>query len=258
MGRSTRTTQHLVGTRTGVISARTVKRRLEALKWDREACEAMNFVLRLIDGLVARPDVGWTPTPGCKACDEGSTGIKCRGRLFNHTPECAERKAVFRERLRELKMWSADEAPPVMEPVAGPVLPWRGTSESACASSSSSGVVGPEVRRGPQRASDGADMEIADICSLISVNVNEEPVPQVPVMEFSDEEEEWQALCVELARLDEFDAKKDIPRDQVTETLLTFMRVRTVKNGAPNYRLCLRSYGRQSERSKRVSFLPDT
>ena len=50
--------------------------------------------------------------------------------------------------------------------------------------------------------------------------------------------------------MDEFDAKKDIPRDQATGPLLTFTWVRTVKNGAPNYRLCLRPFGRQSERSK--------
>ena len=43
MGRSTRTNEHLVGTRTGVIWARTVKRRPEALKWDRELYEAMNL-----------------------------------------------------------------------------------------------------------------------------------------------------------------------------------------------------------------------
>ena len=35
MGRSTRTNEHLVGTRTGVIRARTVKRRPETLKWER-------------------------------------------------------------------------------------------------------------------------------------------------------------------------------------------------------------------------------
>ena len=59
-------------------------------------------------------------------------------------------------------------------------------------------------------------MEIAEIFSLISdVNVNEEPHPQVPVMEFSDEEE-WQAQCAELACLNVFDAKKDTPRDQAT------------------------------------------
>ena len=34
--RSTRTHEHLVGTRTGVIKARIVKRRLETFKWDRE------------------------------------------------------------------------------------------------------------------------------------------------------------------------------------------------------------------------------
>ena len=198
-GRSTRTNEHLVGTRTGVTRATTVKRRPETLKWDRELYEAMNFVPWLIDGPVARPEVGWTPTPGCKACDEESSGVKRRGRPFNHTPECAERQAVFREQLREMKMLSADEAPLVMEPVAGLVCPRPGTSEAARASSSSSGVVilqpmavEPDqiVRRGRglKRASYG-DMEIAEICSLIlDVNVNEEPHPRVLVMEFSDDE----------------------------------------------------------------------
>ena len=79
--------------------------------------------------------------------------------------------------------------------------------------------------------------------------MNEEPHPQVPVGEFTDEEE-WQALSAELARLDEFDAKKDIPSDQATRLQLTFTWVRTVKNGAPNFRLCLRPLDRQSERSK--------
>ena len=181
-----------------------------------------------------------------------------RGRPVNHTPECAERQAVFRNRLREMKMLSADEAPPVMEPVAGPVLPWPGMSETAGAPSSSSGMEVPRpmavepdpmVRRGLKRASEG-DPKISEICSWISdVNVNEELHLQAPVGEFTDEEE-WQALSAELARLDEFDAKKDIPRDQATGLLLTFTLVRTVKNGAPNYRLCLRPFGRQSERSK--------
>ena len=85
----------------------------------------------LIDGPVARPEAGWTPTPGCKACDEESSGVKPQGRPFNHTPECSEKQAVFRERLREMKMLSADEAPLVMEPVAGPFFPWPGTSETS-------------------------------------------------------------------------------------------------------------------------------
>ena len=114
----------------------------------------------------------------------------------------------------------------------------------------------PIVRRGLKRASEGGDVEIAEICSLISdVNVNEEPHPQVPAMEFSHEEE-WQALYAELAGLDEFDAKKDIPRDQATGPLLTFTWVRTVKNEAPNYRLCLRPFGRQSERSNESLYCP--
>ena len=58
--------------------------------------------------------------------------------------------------------------------------------------------------------------------------------------------EEWLALSAELARLDEFEAKKDIPRDQATGPLLTFKWVRTVKNGMPNYRLCLRERSKES------------
>ena len=60
-----------------------------------------------------------------------------------------------------------------MEPVADPVLPWPGMSETAGAPSSSSGVEVPQpvavepdpmVRRGLERASEG-DPEISAICS---------------------------------------------------------------------------------------------
>ena len=59
LGRSTRTNEHLVGTRVCVIKARTVKRRPETLKGERELYDAMNFVPWLIDG----PDPGsWVGT----------------------------------------------------------------------------------------------------------------------------------------------------------------------------------------------------
>ena len=115
----------------------------------------------------------------------------------------------------------------------------------------------PIVRRGLKRASDGGNMGIVEICSLISdVNVNEEPHPQIPVMEFS--EEERQALWAELARLDEFEAKKDISRDQDIGPLLTFIWVLTVKNGAPNYRLCLRLFWSAIRKEQGVSSLSDS
>ena len=56
-------------------------------------------------------------------------------------------------------------------------------------------------------------------------------------------------LCL-LARLDEFDAKKDIPRDQATGPLLTFTWVRTVKNGHQTIGCVCALLGRRSERSK--------
>ena len=153
---STRTSEHLVGTRTGVTRARPVKRRPEPLKWDGE----LSLVAWLIDGPVARPEAGWTPTPGCKTCDEGGSGMKRRGRPSDNNPECALRQAVFRERPCEVEIVSADGAPPLMELVDCPVL-----------SRSSIGVdaqqpVGvdpdPMVRRSLKRASKG-DSGIADI-----------------------------------------------------------------------------------------------
>ena len=78
-----------MGTRTGVIRARTVKRRPETLKWDREVYDAMNFVPWLIDGPVARLEAGWTPTPGCRAPDEESSGVKRRA------PLNAQREKLF-------------------------------------------------------------------------------------------------------------------------------------------------------------------
>ena len=65
-------------------------------------------------------------------------------------------------------------------------------------------------------------MEIAEVCALISdVNVNEEPHPQVAVMEFTADEE-VEAKWADIVRLEEFEAKKDIPREQATGTLRTF------------------------------------
>ena len=84
--------------------------------------------------------------------------------------------------------------------------------------------------------------------------MNEESHPQVPVGEFSDEEE-WQALCAELARLNEFDAKKDIPRDQATGPLLTFRWVCTVKNGQTVGCVC--AFWSTVRKEQGVSLLPD-
>ena len=84
--------------------------------------------------------------------------------------------------------------------------------------------------------------------------MNEQPQPQAPVGELSDEEE-GQALCAELARLDSM-RRKTSPEIRPLGPLLTFTWVRTVKNGAPDYRLCLRPFGRQSERNKESLYCP--
>ena len=201
-----------------MIRARTVRRRPESLKWDRELYDAMNFVPWLIDGPIA--------TPGCKACDEERSGAKRRGRPFNHTPECYERQADFRARLREVKMLSEDDddASPVLDPSIGTASLLSGPSVNAELSSSSSDVISQPMAvdldsskfRHLKLGLEGSDMEIAEVCSFVSdVNVNEELHPSAPELEFTDEEE-WHALNAELTRLDEFQKKTDMPRDQAT------------------------------------------
>ena len=103
----------------GVIKARTAKRRPETLKWDRELYEAINVVSWLIDGPLQDRKLAGHQHPGCKACDGETSGVRHRGRPFNHSPECSTRQPDFRERLREMKMLSAHEASSVMEPAAG-------------------------------------------------------------------------------------------------------------------------------------------
>ena len=114
-----------------MIKARTVKRRPETLKWDRELYDSMNFVPWLIDGPVARPEAGGNQHLDAKR--------PSRGRPFNHTAECAAKQSDFQERLREMKMLSAHEDTPALDPGSGAVPAWPVVSETAGASSSSSG-----------------------------------------------------------------------------------------------------------------------
>ena len=62
-------------------------------------------------------------------------------------------------------------------------------------------------------------------------NVNEEPHPQVPVMEFTADEE-LHVKWAEIVRLKNFEAKKDILRQQATGPLLTVTWVPTVQKGS--------------------------
>ena len=107
-----------------------------------------------------------------------------------------------------------------MEPVAGPVLPWSGMSETAGAPSSSSGVevsaahVCLNLIRRCVEVSKGLRKAIRK--SLKSVRGSPMSMGmRSHILKF--DEEQWQALSAGLARLDEFDTKKDNPRDQATD-----------------------------------------
>ena len=69
----------------------------------------------LVNGPVARLEVGKKSTPRCKACDEERSAVKRCGRPFNHTPECNERQADFRARHGKMKMLASNETSPVLD-----------------------------------------------------------------------------------------------------------------------------------------------
>ena len=87
------------------IKARAVERRPETLKWDRKLYDAMNLMpwsmVRLQDRKLAR-------NQHRDAKRAMKKEVKRRGRPFNHTPECNEKQADFRARLREMKMLPLD------------------------------------------------------------------------------------------------------------------------------------------------------
>ena len=132
-------------------------------------------------------------------------------------------------RLREKKMLSAGDASSLSATVLNlsigtdPLL--SGPSEQAeCLSSCFEVVAQPtSVSRGLTRGLESGDMEIAE--------ANEESHSLFPDLELTDKET-WQALNAVLARLDEFQAKEDIPRDQVTgPQIYKMMLVLTAHHG---------------------------
>ena len=75
------------------------------------------LMVRLQDRKLAKKS-----TPGCKACDEERSAEKRRDRPFNHKPECHEKQADFRARLRKTEML------PIMSLTAVSFFPWSGSS----------------------------------------------------------------------------------------------------------------------------------
>ena len=77
------------------------------------------------------------------------------------------------------------------------------------------------------------------------------------VMELTADEE-LQAKWLDIVRLEEFEAKKDITWNQATGPMRSFTWVRTVTNCVVTHRLCLRLCGRQSDKEQGVSFLSNS
>ena len=92
LGRSTDTNEHLVSTETGVVRARTVRRVVPEDQWDKTLAEKSIWLpWASDDSPEARAAPSWTPTEGCRACEEELQPIRRRGRPAKHTPACRQR-----------------------------------------------------------------------------------------------------------------------------------------------------------------------
>ena len=77
LGRSTDTNEHLVSTETGVVRARTVRRVVPEEQWDKELAEKSIWMpWASDDSPEARATSAWTPTEGCRACEDESQPIR--------------------------------------------------------------------------------------------------------------------------------------------------------------------------------------
>ena len=124
LGRSEHSGEHILGSSTGIAKCRTVKRRPEELKWDQTLYKAMVYTpWSKEEEKSARQQEEWTPTEGCKACEEeAAVGARRVGRPRAHTVACKQRQADFRK-AREAGVAVPALLPPPAAAAAAPVAP---------------------------------------------------------------------------------------------------------------------------------------
>ena len=161
LGRSTVSGDHLVGTGVGVIQCRAVRALPAERRWDTTLFKSMVWTPWHINeksevgDLPTAPEAGpWTPTEGCKACEEEAEPVRRRGRPRNHTRACLQRRA---ERRRVQARAEGDQvAPPALFPAALRVPPpapeqqsFPGDGQPAQEASSGSGGAAPSSGAAP-------------------------------------------------------------------------------------------------------------
>ena len=94
LGRTTSTDEHIVGTPTGIVTARAVRSLEGSAKWDAKHERAMKytpwFTSPASEFLLGLD--GWEPTDNCPACEQEQLprGLKRVGRPSNHTRDCLD------------------------------------------------------------------------------------------------------------------------------------------------------------------------
>ena len=261
LGRSTTSGDHLVGTPTGVIQARAVKPLDPARRWDKQLLQAMvwsPWMPNEKDEAVPPDGEGWTPTEGCKACEEDAEPVRRRGRPRGHTPACLQRRA---ERRMAAPMQAAPQAlMPINtepRPAVQPANPGQAEEggDQAAASSSSGGEPQPRHRitgkralpdmlpEDAKKARVDAEMLIGTF-DKVKVEVNEEEIPNVKMNDKLTPEVESVIKHEELERLDEFRAYDAVPRADALTKILTLTWVMEQRSGEWRARLCARPFGK--------------
>ena len=98
LGRSSQTNEHIVGTSSGIVMARTVKAKPDEDRWCKAEFEMMVYPpWSQKDVKEVRELIDWTPTDGCQACEDDQAPVRRIGRPKKHTAACLQRQADMKK-----------------------------------------------------------------------------------------------------------------------------------------------------------------
>ncbi|CAK0858494.1 unnamed protein product [Prorocentrum cordatum] len=240
LGRATDTDEHIVGTPTGIVKARTVKRRPKEQQWEKGPFNAMVFPIWSQNDLKEVRDTlaGWTPTQGCQACEDEQAPVRRVGRPRAHTTARLQRQAEFKRRQLQ-----GDCSASRRGSIARISEQFGGSGSSYDADH---GEERQPSKRPPPSAADRSDVEIT-INVIEELRPNEEENDEqmnkrvLPQREFTWEEIK-SARYAEFDRLEDFRAKIDIQRTDVDGPLPTTTWVDEARAEGVKSKVCARPF----------------
>ena len=156
LGRANETNEHIVGTTTGVIRCRTIKRRPDELQWEIAPFASMVFPPWSPNDLKdVRAEALWTPTAGCQACEDDQATVRRVGRPKKHTPACMQRQSDLK-RMRLDGQTGALPSPPPATPAAVQAEPVAAAAAAVAADPVAAEPPQPGAAQAPVQPGPGA------------------------------------------------------------------------------------------------------